>query len=348
MIVEPCFLISRESEKKSVAISTVNQDQFLGGLLGLAIGDAMGMPVRGWSADQIRERLGRIDGYHRLVLEDGAELQAGEFTDETEIVLCLVESMTTNGGELDLDTAGARLLFLARGESRRWLSDHERQALDRAEETLDFQVPINEDDPATGDVATRGVPVGLSHAIGEFQPEQLRVDAEAVTRFTHGSPAAIAGTTAVAYAVNLAARGEIPPDRWIEATAEFLGAGTASEALRLASERLSSGVEAAEVITELGTGEDAAAVVASAFVAAVANPDRIEDAVELAVNAGGATDSRGAIAGALLGAAHGSSGIPQRLIDELESRIYVSLAAPWFYRGALRRAGQVINLDVEK
>jgi ADP-ribosylglycohydrolase len=120
MIVEPCFLISREREEKSVAISTVNQDQFLGGLLGLAIGDAMGMPVRGWSADQIRERLGRIDGYHRLGLEDGAELQAGEFTDETEIVLCLVESMTTNGGELDLDTAGARLLFLARAESRRW------------------------------------------------------------------------------------------------------------------------------------------------------------------------------------------------------------------------------------
>jgi ADP-ribosylglycohydrolase len=340
--------MSRESENESVATATVNQDQFLGGLLGLAIGDAMGMPVKGWSAELIRERLGRIEGYHRLVLEDGAELKAGEFTDETEIVLCIVESMTTNGGELDLDTAGARLLFLARGESRRWLSDHERRALDRAEETLDFQVAINEDDPATGDVATRGVPIGLAHAVGEFQPDLLRADAEAVTRFTHGSPAAIAGTTAVAYGINLAARGETPPDRWLAATAEFLGAGATAEALRNASERLSAGADAADLIAELGTGDEAATVIASAFVAAVANPDRIEDAIELAVNAGGATDSRGAIAGALLGAAHGSSGIPQRLIDELESRIYVSLAAPWFYRGALRRAGQVINLDVQK
>jgi ADP-ribosylglycohydrolase len=335
-------------EKYSVAISTVNQDQFLGGLLGLAIGDAMGMPVKGWSAEQIRERLGRIEGYHRLVLEDGAELKAGEFTDETEIALCIIESMTTNAGELDLDTAGARLLFLARGESRRWLSDHERRALDQAEETLDFHVPINEDDPATGDVATRGVPIGLAHSLGEFQPDQLRTDAEAVTRLTHGSPAAIAGVTAVAYAVNLAARGETPADRWLEATAEFLGAGATAEALRVASERLSSGAKPAEVITELGTGEAAAAVIASAVVAAIANPDRIEDAIEVAVNAGGATDSRGAIAGALLGAAHGSSGIPQRLIDELESRIYVSLAAPWFYRSSLRRAGQVINLDVQQ
>jgi ADP-ribosylglycohydrolase len=331
-----------------VATSTVNQDQFLGGLLGLAIGDAMGMPVKGWSAEQIRERLGRIEGYHRLVLEDGAELNAGEFTDETEIVLCIVESMTTNGGELDLDTAGARLLFLARGESRRWLSDHERRALDLAAETLEFQVPINEDDPATGDVATRGVPIGLAHAIGAFQPDSLRADAEAATRLTHGSPAAIAGTTAVAYAVNLAARGETPPDRWMEETADFLGAGATAEALRAAAARLASGADAATIIAELGTGEEAAAVIATAFVAAVANPDRIEDAVALAVNAGGATDSRGAIAGALLGAAHGSSGIPQRLIDELESRIYVSLAAPWFYRGALRRSGQMINLDVQQ
>jgi ADP-ribosylglycohydrolase len=331
-----------------VTTSTVNQDQFLGGLLGLAIGDAMGMPVKGWTVEQIRERLGRVEGYHRLVLEDGAELQAGEFTDETEIVLCIVESMTTNGGAIDLDTAGTRLLFLARGESQRWLTDHERQVLRRAEETLEFVVPINEDDPATGDVATRGVPIGLVHAMGEFHPEQLRADAEAVTRLTHGSPAAIAGTTAVAFGVNLAARGEIEPDRWMAATAEFLGAGAVAETLTIASERLASGARPVELIAEVGTGDEAHAVIASAFVAAIAFPDQIAEAIALAVNSGGATDSRGAITGALLGAAHGSSAIPQRLIDGLESRIYVSLAAPWFYRSALGRSGRVINLDVQQ
>jgi ADP-ribosylglycohydrolase len=69
-----------------------------------------------------------------------------------------------------------------------------------------------------------------------------------------------------------------------------------------------------------------------------------EDAVFAAVGTGGATDARGAIAGALAGAARGAGGIPQRLIDDLEGRIYVSLAAPWFYRTALRRSGPVIDL----
>ena len=44
-----------------------NQERFLGALLGMAIGDALGMPVAGWSAARIRERFGRIDVLHNNV-----------------------------------------------------------------------------------------------------------------------------------------------------------------------------------------------------------------------------------------------------------------------------------------
>ncbi len=54
--------------------------------------------------------------------------------------------------------------------------------------------------------------------------------------------------------------------------------------------------------------------------------------------------SVGALTGALAGAAGGASGIPQELIDGLEGRIYVSLAAPWFHKAALQRAGHRIDL----
>ena len=54
----------------------------------------------------------------------------------------------------------------------------------------------------------------------------------------------------------------------------------------------------------------------------------------------------GAIAGAVLGARFGASGIPQDLIDSLDARIYLTLAAPWFYRTAVRLAGTVIDLRV--
>jgi ADP-ribosyl-[dinitrogen reductase] hydrolase len=323
--------------------SSVNQDRFLGALLGMAIGDALGMPISGWSRNQIIERFSKVDGYHPRTLADGAEVKAGEFTDESEIALCIVESLTTNLGNLDVDNIGARLLFLARGESRRWMTADTLEAIDLAETTMNFQVPLDEDGPATGDVAARGVPIGLLHASGTFRPESLREDAELVTRLTHGSPAAIAGTTAVAYGVQLAARGEAPAKDWAGMTADFLGTGELSERLRLVSGILQLDIEPERAFEELGTDATTPASVASAFYAAMIGSS-FQESVFLAVNAGGATDTRGAIAGVLFGSAVGANGIPQRLIDGLESRIYVSLAAPWFHKAALRRAGAVIDL----
>nr|MBA2247205.1 ADP-ribosylglycohydrolase family protein [Chloroflexia bacterium] len=69
-----------------------------------------------------------------------------------------------------------------------------------------------------------------------------------------------------------------------------------------------------------------------------------EDAVVATIARGGETDASGALAGAIAGARFGASGIPQGLIDGLDARIYLSMAAPWFYRTALRRAGTVIDL----
>jgi ADP-ribosylglycohydrolase len=96
-------------------------------------------------------------------------------------------------------------------------------------------------------------------------------------------------------------------------------------------------------LTEIGTGLAATEAVPAAFAAAMCEPI-FERAVFAAINAGGATDTVGALTGALAGAADGASGIPQQLIDGLEGRIYVSLAAPWFHKAARQRAGQRIDL----
>jgi ADP-ribosyl-[dinitrogen reductase] hydrolase len=326
--------------------SAANEDRFLGALLGLAIGDALGMPVEGLDRAEIAARYGALDGYHPRVLPDGTEIEAGEFTDETEVALCVVEALTTNRGTLDEDLIGARMSFLARTDSRRWLGEATLAALDRADRAGDWQVPLDEDGPATGDVATRGVPIGLLHAVGRFAPDALRRDAERVTRLTHGSPAAIAGTVAVAYGVNLAARAEVPRREWARETARFLAAGELAARLDRAADLLAAGKPVPEAPTDLGTGAATAESVAAGFSAAMA-ADRFEDAVFPAANAGGAAGTVAAIAGALAGAAGGASGIPQTLIDGLGGRIYVSLAAPWFYRAALQVAGLILDLRPE-
>ena len=82
-----------------------------------------------------------------------------------------------------------------------------------------------------------------------------------------------------------------------------------------------------------------------ARLAALAGGDApFEEVVFAAVNTERPADGAGAIAGALAGARHGAGGIPQALIDGLEARVYLSLAAPWFYKTAARRAGTLIDL----
>jgi len=324
-----------------IQMSDATENQFLGALLGMAIGDALGAPVSGMDRTAIAGQFGAIDRYHGRAQDGSEEIHPGEFTDETEIALCIVESMTANRGNLDADTAGVRMLHLAAGQSRRWMQPATLAALDAAAETLEFSVPLDEDGPATGDVAARGVPVGLLHTVGRFDPDRLRADAEAVVRLTHGGPAAFNATTAVAYAVRLAATG-VPRESWARETATFLGGGELAERLTELDHFLSSST-GPDLFAWTGTGLDALESIPAAFAAAMTETV-FEKAVFAAINAGGATDTVGALTGALAGAAGGASGIPQDLIDGLEGRIYVSLAAPWFYKAARQRAGQLIDL----
>ncbi len=321
------FVVTAWMENLGMSERSADQGRFLGSLLGMAIGDAMGMPVAGWSPARIAERFGRIEHYHRRVFDDGAEIKAGEFTEESELALCIVESTTANAGIIDPDLIGPRMIFLARGEAKRWIHPETAAALERADEFMEFVVPLNDDGAVSPDVAARGIPVGLLHAIGAFDLRALQQDAEAVTRITHGSPVAIDLVTAVAMAVALAAR-QIPAEEWRERLGAVLGDGSVGRAIR--------GEDVSDAGSPVAVVSDAIAIAGAA--------ETFDAAVFEAVNRGGDTDSRGAVAGAIAGARFGAEGVPQSLINDLEGRIYVSLAAPWFYKAAQRRAGRVIDL----
>ena len=320
-----------------------NEDAFLGSLLGLAIGDALGMPLAGLSAATIRERHGRLTEFMPLTLADGTEVPAGEFTDESELALCVVEAVSANNGVVDVDLIAPRMVHMATGDSRHWLADASAAALDHAGEHLEFRVPLDEDGPATGDVAARAVPIGLLHSVGRFHPDAMADDVRQIVSITHGSPAAVTAGIAAAAAVRLAARSETDPAGWPEEVADLLGGGAVADRLRNVGQTGHDATSLAARAESIGTGLAAEESVVCAVVLAAAAPT-FEEAVVAAVNAGGAADTVGALAGAIAGARFGSAGIPQRLIDALGGRIYVSLGAPWLFRAAQHRAGQLINL----
>ncbi|MDQ4044261.1 MAG: ADP-ribosylglycohydrolase family protein [Chloroflexota bacterium] len=286
------------------------ENRFLGSLLGLAIGDALGMPVAELSVEEAREQFGVIRDYK--VRDEGEETQvpAGEITDETETVLCIVESMTTNNGHIDAENVNARLLYLAEGPSRHWMPESMQRGIREAAEREGL-LPESHEPGGSLAVAVRGVPVGLMHSVGGYSAEALVEDARTVSRLTHGGVPQQQLVVDVAVAVvdlvrtETIERVELPGD-------------------------LSSVSESRETITAIWNR--------------VREGNSFEEIVFDAVNRYRPADSAGAIAGALAGAALGASAIPQRLIDGLEARVYLSLAAPWFYRTATRRAGTVIDL----
>ena len=286
-------------------MARATEDQFIGALLGLAIGDALGRPLVGLAPAEISERFGEIEGY---VDHDAAEgAPTGVITDETEVTLCIVESLTTNDGLIDPENINTRLGFLLRGDSRRWLPERVIAGIEKAEATDGL---VAQDDDAAIDlsVALRGVPVGLLHAVDIDDEVSLEDDARTVTRLSHGGNRQAALTTMVARAVRAASREDAAPT------------------FANTDDPFPERIYLAELIAE-------------SFVA-----PRFEDAVFARVAQGGAADTAGSIVGAVCGARFGASGIPQHLIDELDARMYLSLAAPLFYRTARRRRGTVIDL----
>lgn len=284
------------------------ENRFLGSLLGLAIGDAMGMPVETLPVDETRREFGEITGY--LPRNKGAEdeIPEGEITNETETALCIIESMTTNNGQIDAENINARLMFLANGPSSHWMPHDLRDGILAAADN-DGMVPDDFERPASLAAGVMGVPVGLMHSVGGFDEHAFREDCRLVCRLTNAGSDQLALTTRIAASI-----ARIVRDESIDISVEF-------------------GNEVRDLLDMV-----------DAVRREVGNASSFEDVVLNAVNTRRPADSHGALAGVLAGARFGTSGIPQELIDELGARVYLTLAAPWFYRTATRRAGLVIDL----
>ena len=319
----------------------VTQERTLGAILGLGIGDALGMPVTGRTSQDIAREFGEIDNYHGRTFSDGAELTPGEFTDETEIALCIMETYTSANGDLDPELIRARMRFLARDESRRWMSAETLRSLDDDEEP--WFCSSNDSDP---EVALRGISVGLIHAAPLIDQAALYRDVETVVTLTHCNRAAIEQAALVATAVARTLAGSSDPSTLL---ADLLPSIVDSE-LRSAIDRtqtaMASSASFGAVMEESAAGNPAIDVVTSGIVAFL-QASRFENAVFTAASAGGEADSRAALAGALAGAHFGAGGIPQTLIDRLEGRIYLTLAAPWFYRTIQLMSGRGISFGAD-
>ena len=328
---------------------------FRGCLLGGAVGDALGAPVEFMSLDEIRKQFGPR-GVTGLV--DGT-WPAGSITDDTQLTLFTAEGLLRAQvrGSLKgivhpptvVDHAYARWLHTQGEQSPRWAKHNEdgydgwlveipelneRRAPGRtclsalnAERAGTVEQPLNDSKGCGG--VMRIAPVGL--LAPRERAFELGVE---VAVLTHGHPSGHLAAGFMAYVIAAIRDGED-----LEAAANWAmielyrydGHEETAVAVLSAQRLAYPGHHSAERVEWLGagwTGEEALAIGLYAVLAT----DSYAEAVVVAANHGGDSDSTAAIAGSLAGITYGEEAIPSEWLETLELHREIAQVAEDLHR----------------
>ena len=320
-----------------------------GALAGLALGDALGMPTQAMSPQQIRSVYGTITG---LVDGDASQpyapgMPAGSVTDDTEQALLvaslLIRGRGSSSGRVALNAVEFTHALLAWEDSMiergslDLLGPSTKAALERVRAGEDPLTVGGEG--TTNGAAMRVTPIGI--AVSTEDPEAFAEAVWSSCRVTHAtrqgfqSAALVAAAVsmgidaarspsldlrsllwkAVTYVDSLPERGAWTPDPDVVAATR--------RAMQLAANPASSSLEC--LVEQVGTSVASAHAIPMAFALLARDPS--PQALLDAANLGGDTDTIGAIAGAILGAAFGVEVLPADSLSMIEEVSQLGLSS---------------------
>ncbi|MCL6743264.1 ADP-ribosylglycohydrolase family protein [Kosakonia sp. R1.Fl] len=276
--------------------------RYQGCLLGLAAGDAVGTTVEFSAKDSFPPVTGMEGGgpFH---------LQAGQWTDDTSMALCLAESLVTCNG------------FDAKDQMNRYLNWWKWGYLSSTGHCFDIGMTVasalqkfaNDGEPFAGSsnprTAGNGSLMRLAPVVLWFFPDQAQVleYAQASSRTTHAAPEALASCRLFAQQLMNALQGKSKQE-----TLTDIAQLPEQENLRHIAEGRYLQKNRAEIF---GTGYCVQSLEAALWCFAKGND--FEETILLATNLGDDADTTAAIAGQLAGAFYGVNGIPQTWRDKL-------------------------------
>jgi ADP-ribosylglycohydrolase len=314
------------------------RDRARGCMLGGAVGDALGADIEFDNLADIRRRFGPA-GIRDFVPAYGV---MGAITDDTQMALFTAEGLLrsavrfANDGTCDpvpvVHHAYLRWLKTQCEDLNRpavevgmdgWLVGLRKLWARRApggtclsalRASTHLGQPAHNDSKGCGTVM-RIAPVGIALPV-----DHVFDTAAEVSRLTHGHPTAALSAAFFAVLIAEIMKGATLPDAIEAAKRPLLSHPDHTETVRAieAAQALADGWEAsAETVERLGGGWVAEEALAIALYAVLATSS-FEDAIILAVNHSGDSDSTGAIAGNIAGALYGVKAIPTRWLKPLE------------------------------
>lgn len=320
-----------------------NLDAYRGCLLGLAVGDAMGLPVDDMTWDEIRQSYGP----HGLL---GYDLRSdfAEITSYTQVCayICNALLLSVSRGKGDNMTDFANLGLREWTRSQQFARDPEgsycwiaklpafrrRHCRDaRMLDTLRLSVMgFPEKGPnkynAPGSL-TSAIAVGMFYHPQRLTPPQIGELATQIVRITHGDPTAFLSAAVLAYAITgILMEPEMALEEQFRSAiaavnhqfrSAYAETATVTDTLSAALDLAATAEPMGQVMERLAC-YNAMNCVAGAIYASVANQQDFDTAMITAVNHSGYSSAVAGITGAVLGAKMGYAALPDFYLESLE------------------------------
>ena len=298
----------------------IERDKFVGCVLGLALGDALGAPHEGGPLERLAWRcIGRT--------------RSGEmrWTDDTQMSLDLMESLIAKKC-LDLDDAAVRF-----ARSYRWSRGYGRGAakvlkkIRRGMSWSDANRSVFPNGSFGNGGAMRAPVIGLFFV---NRPDELRLAAEESARVTHSHPLGMAGAVLIAGAVAQALRSAGGQEILASAASNcrdeaFLNRIATAQGWLGSQEP----VDAGQVAAQLGNSIVATgSCVTSLYIGVRFLSRPFMELQEFCHACGGDTDTIAAMSAAIWGAANGARALPSAELEKLEARERLEATATDLYR----------------
>ncbi len=295
------------------------KSKFIGALIGSAIGDALGAPLEGNSMEEVN-----FGGDWKMI--------SGRYTDDTEMMIGVAESLIENRGFNGADMA---VKFIQNYHARRGYGPGSKEALRRirgGESWEDASGKLFGGKGSYGNgAAMRIAPVGIFYY---DNADKLREIAYKSSHVTHSHELGKEGAALQAFSIALAVQGT-EKEAMLHDLKEFVKNVIYKEKLRKIEALLAEEADKKAIVFELGNGQEAFNSVPTAIYSFL-RFDSFKDAVVYAISLGGDTDTIGAMTGAISGAYYGEGAIPVEWVERLEEgkkgRSYIKWLGEELYR----------------
>lgn len=300
------------------------KDYVRGVIVGVAIGDALGMPAESLSPVSVQKHYGNINTYRTPRRHSFHKLKRGQWTDDTQLTLAIGESIIKMKGINFEDIADAHIS--AFNSSRRGWGKTTIQGCQKLIMGCDWWDAGGNSGAGNGP-PMKIAPVGVLYGLGIINLTELIATCVNISKMTHGDVRAGVAAVVQAYLVGKAIMNDEPYNLMCEISEVYKLARRIED---FSEDSLTGKLELMPMIKGLkydkqirdifGAGAFVNESLPFTYSIILKYQGNIEKCLEALVNMGGDSDTNASMAGAILGAFHGYKAFPQKWRRGLEDR----------------------------